>query len=571
MGASLLFEAGLGTIEGPERKIGFPGKKFWTHETVYVLILPMVSIPKIPDISDEERTPLVGDLLQIIQLQQERIQAVNDEIARLKGHKPRPEIRPSKLEDPSANKEKKLHHGKRPGSARRSKRGVLEIHETKVIEPENVPPGSRFKGYEDFTVQGLVIKAHNVLYRRHRWETPEGVTIVVPLPDNVQALGGHFNCTLVSFILYQYYHAHVTQPLVLEELWEFGVDISAGQVNHIITEGHDRFHAEKEEILRVGLKVSSYVNADDTGARHQGKNGYCTHIGNELFAWFQSTGSKSRINFLQLLRAGHTDYVLNEEALEYMRVNKLPRAPLERLGDLGQRSFADEAPWTEALAALDITGERHIRIATEGALLGSVLEHGINPDLVIVSDDAGQFALLAHALCWVHAERTINKLVGFTEKLQAVLDDTRTQIWDFYQELKAYRQEPTAEKKAALEARFDEIFTAETCFTTLNQALRRLHKNKAALLLVLERPEIPLHNNLSERDIREYVKQRKISGSTRSEFGRRCRDTFTSLKKTCRKLGVSFWNFLLDRLSGRGVIPPLPELIRSQRSDVDSS
>jgi hypothetical protein len=531
----------------------------------------MVSIPKIPVIPEEERTPLVVDLLQIIHRQQDLIQAQKDEIARLKGHNPKPRIKPSKLEDASANKRKKQDGGRRPGSARRSKRGVLEIHETKVIGAQKVPPGSRFKGYEDFTVQGLVIKAHNVLYRRERWKTPQGETIVAPLPEDVEALGGHFDYTLVSFILYQYYHAHVTQPLILEQLWEFGVDISKGQVNHIITEGHDRFHAEKEEILRVGLEVSSYVNVDDTGRRHQGKNGYCTHIGNELFAWFQSTGSKSRINFLELLRAGHTDYVLTAEALEYMRLNKLPREPLERLAALGQRSFTDRGEWTEALAALDITGERHIRIATEGALVGSVLEHGVNPDLVIVSDDAGQFDVLLHALCWIHAERTINKLVGFTEPLQAALDSTRTQIWDFYQDLKAYRKEPSVEKKAVLKARFDEIFTAETCFTTLNQALRRLHKNKPGLLRVLERPEIPLQNNLSERDIREYVKRRKISGSTRSDLGRCCRDTFTSLKKTCRKLGIWFWSFLLDRLSGRGAIAPLPELIRSQVKELDSS
>ena len=532
----------------------------------------MASIPKIPDISEEERTPLVAELLQIIALQRERIQALNDEIARLKGHKPKPNIKPSKLNDPSAKKRDKRDDSKRPGSDRRSKSGVVEIHETKEIKAKNVPPGSRFKGYEDFTVQGLVIKAHNVLYRRERWKTPQGETIVAPLPEDVEALRGHFDYTLVSFILYQYYHAHVTQPLILEQLWEFGVDISKGQVNHIITEGHDRFHAEKEEILRVGLEVSSYVNVDDTGARHQGNNGYCTHIGNELFAWFQSTGSKSRINFLKLLRAGHTDYVLNAEALEYMRVNKLPRKPLGRLAALGQRSFPDQAQWTEALATLDITAKRHIRIATEGALLGSVLEHGINPELVVVSDDAAQFAILMHALCWIHAERTINKLVGFTDTLQAALDDTRSQIWDFYQDLKAYQKEPSAEKKATLETRFDAIFTAETCFTTLNQALRRLHKNKAGLLLVLERPEIPLHNNLSERDIREYVKKRKISGSTRSELGRRCRDTFTSLKKTCRKLGISFWNFILDRLSGRNAIPRLPEVVRSRASDFfDSS
>jgi hypothetical protein len=105
----------------------------------------------------------------------------------------------------------------------------------------------------------------------------------------------------------------------------------------------------------------------------------------------------------------------------------------------------------------------------------------------------------------------------------------------------------------------------------LSHALRRLHKNKAELLLVLERPEVPLHNNTSERDIREYVKKRKISGSTRSQSGRRCRDTFASLKKTCRKLGISFWQLLEDRLSGRNTIPRLPELVRRRAAEAHPS
>jgi len=101
---------------------------------------------------------------------------------------------------------------------------------------------------------------------------------------------------------------------------------------------------------------------------------------------------------------------------------------------------------------------------------------------------------------------------------------------------------PDDQKKAKIESRFDEIFTRQTCFASLNQALKRIYQNKSELLLVLDRPEIPLHNNLSESDIREYVKRRKVSGSTRSSPGRKCRDTFTSIKKTCRKLGVSFGN-----------------------------
>lgn len=531
----------------------------------------MVSIPKVPCIPEEERTPVVLALLEIIQLQKELIQALKDEIARWKGQKPKPKINPSQLEKDSQSKEKNST-GNRPGSAKRSKTGELEIHETRVLKAENVPVGSTFKGYEDYTVQGLMFRSHNTRYRRERWQTPEGESIVAPLPQDVQALdGGHFERPLISFILYQYYHAHVTQPLILEELLEVGVDISKGQVSRMITDGHDDFHREKDEILRAGLKVSGHVNVDDTGARHQGKNGYCTHIGNELFAWFQSTESKSRINFLELLRAEHKDYVLGSDAIEYMRANKLPKVQLEGLGAHTQQSFADEVEWNAVLEALNITQQRHVRIATEGALLGSVLEHGFNPELVIVSDDAGQFNILLHALCWIHAERTINKLVGCNDEQRVALEDIRTQIWNYYDDLKAYKEAPSVEKKAALETRFDEIFTTPTCFATLNQALQRLHKNKSELLLVLDRPDLPLHNNTSERDIRDYVKKRKISGSTRSELGRRCRDTFASLKKTCRKLGISFWKFLNDRLSGENTIPPLSELIVLRAKALDSS
>ena len=131
----------------------------------------------------------------------------------------------------------------------------------------------------------------------------------------------------------------------------------------------------------------------------------------------------------------------------------------------------------------------------------------------------------------------------------------------FYAELKDYKTGPDENRKKKLEDRFDEIFKGDTCFATLNQTLKRIHNNKSELLLVLYRPDIPLHNNLSENDIREYVKKRKISGSTRSDSGRRCRDTFTSLKKTCQKLGVSFWEFLKDRITGKNEIPFLPGMI----------
>ena len=336
-------------------------------------MLRMTSISKIPTIPDEERTPLVTTLLEIIQLQREQIQALKDEIAILKGQKPRPKIKPSKL---GKILEKKDKNGKkkRPGSTKRGKRNEIEIHHTEIVEAENVPPESRFKGYEDFTVQGLVIKAHNIRYRRERWETPQGDSIVAPLPEEVRALGGHFDCTVVSFILYQHYHAHVTQPLIWEQLQEWSIDIPTGQVSRIITENNERLHVEKDKILRTGLEISKYVHVDDTGARHRGKNGYCTHIGNELFARFQSTDSKSRANFREILRAGHQDYVFNEEVIRYMEFQGLPKIPMKRLAADRCHIFQDYETWSAALDARKIIDQRHIRIATEGALLGSVLK-----------------------------------------------------------------------------------------------------------------------------------------------------------------------------------------------------
>ncbi|MFC1835279.1 hypothetical protein ACFL2Q_11180 [Thermodesulfobacteriota bacterium] len=285
----------------------------------------MKTRPKIPHIPEEDRTPVVVALLEIIQVLLEDNQELRDEIARLKGQKPKPKIKPSALEKEPSMQESGHTDGKRPGSSKRDKTKDLEIHNTVIIEAPDVPRGSKFKGYEDFTVQGLLFQAHNTLYRRERWVTPEGAYMVAAIPGHLKGPGSHFDSCLHSFILYQYYHCHVTQPLILEQLRDLGVDISCGQVNRIITEDKDRFHAEKDEILRTGLANSPYVNVDDTGARHRGKNGYCTHMGNEWFAWFESTVSKSRINFLKLLRAGATDYVLNRDSVAYMDMQNLPQ------------------------------------------------------------------------------------------------------------------------------------------------------------------------------------------------------------------------------------------------------
>ena len=299
--------------------------------------------------------------------------------------------------------------------AKKSKK--IEIHELISIDPEHIPAGSTYKGYQDYLVQDLIISNWNICYRRQRWQTPDGQYIVGRLPDEIS--GTHFGPTLTAFVLYQYYGCHVTQPLIAEQLKELGIDISTGQISNIITHNKELYHKEKDQILTTGLKISGHINVDDTGARHNGANGYCTHIGNDLFAWFKSTGSKSRVNFLKLLQDQHNDYIINNAAIEYMNQQSLPRYQLKKLNPM---IFTTERKWRSFLFQNSIRKKHHKKIATEAALIGSLVHHGWNQDLAIVSDDAGQFNVFLHALCWVHAERSIDVLVGNTARQRKLIE-----------------------------------------------------------------------------------------------------------------------------------------------------
>jgi hypothetical protein len=354
----------------------------------------------------------------------------------------------------------------------------------------------------------------------------------------------------------QYHQGQVTVERLVAQLQAIGVSISKRQVMRLLIEGQDEFLDEACEVLRAGLATADWITVDDTGARHRGANAVCTQIGNDDFAWFGTTGSKSRLNFLELLRAGHTDYAINEAALEYMREHDLAGPVIQKLSQHEQRL---------GVTGLQVTPDP-VRIATEGALWGAVSAHGFLCEAVVVSDDAGQFNIGQHALCWIHAERLVHKLETFTDEQRAAQQHVRGLIWWFYADLKAYRRDPTPRRRRELRARFDRIFQRRTDFVTLDRLLQRLHANKAELLMVLDHPEIPLHTNGSENDIRCQVTKRHISGGTHSDLGRDCRDAFLGLAKTCRKLGIAFWDYLGARLGllDRLTVPPLPDLIRSR-------
>lgn len=515
--------------------------------------------PTLPSIPDADRTPLVDALLELVHWQSDRIEQLEDEIHTLKKQTRKPKFKSSDMDKQTEPTDNGPGSGQKKGP-KRSKTQHLTIHEARVIQPADLPEGARFKGYRDIVVQDLIIRPHTIRYRLAEYETSAGY-VVAQLPESIR--NGHWGSGLQSFILYQYHHQHVTQPLLLEQLHDLGIDISSGQLSQLLTKDLDLFHSEKDDLLRYGLPLSAYIHADDTGARHLGKTGYCTHIGNELFAWFESTASKSRVNFLELLsRSGHQAYVINTGALDYMQRQKLPKCILESL-ESQSIQIETTAVWEQWLDEQGIANKRHQRILTEGALMGGLLDQGIPIDLGIVSDDAGQFNVFDHALCWIHAERLVNRLLPVNDQQREAVKWARDEIWSIYAGLKVYKTAPDPIQAAGLKAQFHQLCQTRTDYETLNQILKRMGNNQHELFRVLERPDIPLHNNLSERDIRDYVKKRKISGSTRSETGRQCRDTFASLKKTCRKHGISFWNYLLDRTSNANQIPSMADILQT--------
>ncbi len=522
------------------------------------------SIPDVDNLSAESVEKLVLRLLEENAALRTENAALREEIARLKGLKGRPKIRPSGMETATDRKPKDGNTGRRRG--RGAKRMV--VTEERVIAVD-APPGSRFKGYETTVVQDLMVRPIVIRYRRQRWKTPSGETMVAPLPPGVR---GQVGAELRRTVLALYHQGRMTVPGLLAHLDDLSVEISKRQLVRLLIDGQEPFVDEARDVLRAGLATAAWISVDDTGARHKATNGTCTQIGNDHFAWFATTGSKSRLNFLDLLRAGHGDYVVNEAALAFMRAHHLASPLIARLAADDGKRFADAAAWTAHLERLGLTDLKvtpdPVRVATEGALWGSVREHGLLNDAVILSDDAGQFNVGRHALCWVHAERLIHKLDTFNHRQRRAVMRIRARLWRLYTDLKAYRRRPAARRKAALTRRFDALFTTRTGFVPLDRLLRRLHANKGELLAVLERPDIPLHTNGSENDIRCQVTRRKVSAGTRSDAGRDCRDAFLGLMKTCRKLGLSFWSYLGDRLDipHTPALPPLPDLIRARAS-----
>ncbi len=307
------------------------------------------TVPDLGQLSAGELRELVAELLLQLQALREERAALKDEIARLKGLAGRPKLRPSGMEPATTAAARGTRRkARRRGRGARANERVIAEERVLTATP---PPGARFKGYKDYLVQELRLTPVVIRYRRERWRTADGRTLVAPLPAGIV---GHFGPELRRFVLAQHHQGQVTTERLTRLLNELGLAVSKRQVLRLLNDDHGAFAAEARAVLGAGLATARWLTVDDTGARHRARNGVTTQLGDDRFTFFATSRSKSRRNFLELLRAGHEDYVINDAALAYMRKHGLAGPVIGALAAHPTRRFADQAAWRAHLAALGL-------------------------------------------------------------------------------------------------------------------------------------------------------------------------------------------------------------------------
>ena len=485
------------------------------------------------------------------------IERLKDRIAEFEKRPKKPKIPPPpKSNDKSSrgkicNKAEKRNENK-SGEQKKEKPA---IHKTDIIQPENLPKGARFKGYKDYIVQDVILCAHNILYRRACYEK-DGKLYIGKLPDSVT---GHYAPNLVAYILNEYYSKRVTEGLIHESLNDMGNIISSAQISNIISGRVHDFDDDYNDLLKTGLYFSKYVHVDDTGSKHNTKRGYCTVIANGAFAWYKSTDSKSRINFLTLLaEAGFKGFIFNESSAEYLHRYKI------EFNEVMGKTFTTSEELKSYLDKYSVKGKKPRKVIAEAGLFGSVNEFLNFRNIFLMSDNAGQFNIFSHLQCWVHIERNIKKIdiinKEFIEEKDYVLDC----LWQCYFNIDLYKTSNGEAFKDKAMTAFKNLTSLDIKHEALKKQVDFVKNNREQFLAALTDSVLPIHNNLCENDVRQYVMKREISGATKSENGKKSRDVFISLKVTCRKCGIKFSDYLKDRLGKLGKIPQMRQLIKNK-------
>jgi hypothetical protein len=532
-------------------------------------------------IQEENARELVKRLLNMIEqlsaeVREIRVenQRLRDEVNHLKGEQGKPNIKGNKSGGaPARDHSSEQERHKRRRRQKRSKKAGLHIEREEVLKVDRarLPADAVYKGWEKVVVQDVRLQAENVLfYKEKYYSASQHKTYLAEIPPGY---AGQFGPGIKSLILTLYFGVGTSEPKIQEFLENLGVQISKGEVCHLLIQKQEGFHAESKAVYEAGLRSSPWQQVDHTETRVDGQNQHCQVVCNPVYTSYVTQPRKDRLSVLDVLRQGRKRiFRLNQEALEILK-----GVPLSKAAQKILPRWRSEKDWeeTDFIQRLD-KALPNLNIQQRTAILGATAvaayhtEPGVPIVDTLVCDDAAEFHWLTRALmlCWVHDGRLYKKLTPVVALHQEQLQDFRKRYWEYYHQLLAYRQNPNAEQRLQLELEFDTLFATHTGYHDLDQRIEKTQAKKDSLLQVLDHPELPLHNNASELAVRQRVRKRDVSFGPRTPLGAKAWDTFATLADTARKLGISFYAYIQDRISQSHQIPLLATLVTQRAQEL---
>jgi len=501
------------------------------------------------------------------------IQEQRDEINRLKGEQGKPDIKASVAQPAANHSSEKERHQKRERH-KKSKKASIEIHREEVakIDRESLPADAIFKGHEEVIIQDIIFRAENVRFLKEKYYSPsEHKTYLAGLPAGYE---GQFGPGIKAFVPTLYFGGGITEPKILELLSYANIQISPGQISHMLIKGQEEFHAESDAVFEAGLRSSPSQHIDDTPTRMNGQNQNCHILCNPAYTAFRTRPHKDRLTILDVLRNGRPRiFLINAEALSYLEGLPLSKTTRQTLQSWQDGIVLDEIAFIARLNddLPDLPVQQRKTIIDAAAVAAYHAEIGFPVIQTLICDDAPQFNWLTPSmmLCWIHEGRHYKKLTPVVALNQVILKDFLKRFWEFYHRLLDYREQPSQETASKLETEFDELFATQTGYGELDKRIAKTLVKKDSLLLVLIHPELSLHNNPAELAARFRVRKRDISFGPRTEDGKNAWDTFMTLAATCKKLGISFYEYIRDRITKAKSIPPLAELIQKRAKELN--
>ena len=533
-------------------------------------------IQRIATFNDDRFKPVIIEANNIFEEFSSTNKALQDEnqhlkniINELKGEQGKPNIRkqPKKKQDHSSEKERKKTKSKKKKPKRKKKDLKIDKEIKCTLDLDGLPDDVVRKGYVEAIVQDIEVVTTVTKFSREKWYSPSTKkTFIAPLPDGYS--NGGFSDRTKAMAIDLHISKKMTQAAIHEFFSTHGLLISESQTSRMTTDKLDVFHQEKKDIVKAGLSSSIYQQMDDTGSKERGKNKYVHVLCNEHYTAYFTKPDKSRLTIIDILSQEQIKFIFNDSSYELMKTMKVPNMYLDKL----KSHIIDKALAREEVDKLldDIFPELKQKSPNRRKILDAsalVAYHSLdNPVHILLTDDAPQYKLIAehHALCWIHEGRHYKKLNPAIKVHKKKLKSFLKKFWQFYRKLLSYKERPEKKKANLLEVEFDKLFSTVTGYEQLDERIKSTIAKKIKLLLVLQFPALPLHNNVSELGARSQARYRDISFHTINEKGTKAKDTLMTINETAKKLGVNAFKYFHDRISKTFNMPSLAELLKEK-------